>query len=70
MEGSISNSGSNEDFAVGCMLSIKTTLGDEFDGQVITFDRPSNILVLHILLSQLSFISHSVFPFSRMLRMG
>ncbi|CAI0386092.1 unnamed protein product [Linum tenue] len=26
------------------MLSIKTTLGDEFDGQVITFDRPSNIL--------------------------
>ncbi|CAI0386445.1 unnamed protein product [Linum tenue] len=52
------------------MLSIKTTLGDEFDGQVITFDRPSNILVLHILLSQLSFISHSVFSFSRMLRMG
>ncbi|CAI0386444.1 unnamed protein product [Linum tenue] len=46
MEGSISNSSSNEDFAVGCMLSIKTTLGDEFDGQVITFDRPSNILVL------------------------
>lgn len=45
MEGS--NSG--EDFAVGCLLSIKTTLGDEFDGQVITFDRPSNILVLHIL---------------------
>ncbi|OAY61541.1 protein LSM12 homolog [Manihot esculenta] len=42
MEGS--NSG--EDFAVGCLLSIKTTLGDEFDGQVITFDRPSNILVL------------------------
>ncbi|CAL1357201.1 unnamed protein product [Linum trigynum] len=65
MEGSISNSSSNEDFAVGCMLSIKTTLGDEFDGQVITFDRPSNILVLHILFSQLSFISHSVFPFSQ-----
>ncbi|XP_065860977.1 uncharacterized protein [Euphorbia lathyris] len=36
----------SEDFAVGCLLSIKTTLGDEFQGQVITFDRPSNILVL------------------------
>lgn len=39
--------GSNpEDLAVGCLLSIKTTLGDEFEAQVITFDRPSNILVL------------------------
>ncbi|XP_019157919.1 PREDICTED: protein LSM12 homolog [Ipomoea nil] len=37
---------SNEDFAVGCILSIKTTFGEEFEGQVITFDRPSNILVL------------------------
>ncbi|CAN1311089.1 Protein LSM12 homolog A [Linum perenne] len=35
---------SSEDFAVGCLLSIKTTLGEEFEGQVITFDRPSNIL--------------------------
>ncbi|XP_047321937.1 protein LSM12 homolog [Impatiens glandulifera] len=35
-----------EEFAVGCILSIKTTLGDEFEGQVIAFDRPSNILVL------------------------
>ncbi|CAN1311088.1 hypothetical protein LINPERPRIM_LOCUS28292 [Linum perenne] len=42
---------SSEDFAVGCLLSIKTTLGEEFEGQVITFDRPSNILVLHILLN-------------------
>ncbi|KAK4836647.1 hypothetical protein QYF36_025714 [Acer negundo] len=40
-----------EDLAVGCLLSIKTTLGDEFEGQIITFDRFSNILVLHILLS-------------------
>ncbi|KAJ6768919.1 hypothetical protein OIU74_022562 [Salix koriyanagi] len=40
-------SSSNEDFAVGCLLSIKTTLGEEFDGQVMTFDRPSNVLVLH-----------------------
>lgn len=38
-----------DEFAVGCILSIKTTLGDEFDAQVIAFDRPSNILVLHIL---------------------
>ncbi|KAJ6429986.1 hypothetical protein OIU84_021406 [Salix udensis] len=45
----ISSSSSNEDFAVGCLLSIKTTLGEEFDGQVMTFDRPSNVLVLHIL---------------------
>ncbi|KAL3511251.1 hypothetical protein ACH5RR_030652 [Cinchona calisaya] len=30
---------SNEDFAVGCMLSIKTTLGEEFQGQILTFDR-------------------------------
>lgn len=39
--------GSNpEDLAVGCLLSIRTTLGDEFEAQVITFDRSSNILVL------------------------
>ncbi|XP_052185551.1 uncharacterized protein LOC127797078 isoform X2 [Diospyros lotus] len=38
--------GGGEDFAVGCILSIKTTLGDEFDGQVITFDPLSNMLVL------------------------
>ncbi|XP_018813301.1 protein LSM12 homolog [Juglans regia] len=36
----------SEDFAVGCLLSIKTTLGDDFEAQVITFDRHSNILVL------------------------
>ncbi|KAF3431317.1 hypothetical protein FNV43_RR26048 [Rhamnella rubrinervis] len=48
--------GSNvEDLAVGCFLSIKTTLGDEFQAQVITFDRPSNILVLHILSSTIQF---------------
>ncbi|PPD74381.1 hypothetical protein GOBAR_DD28694 [Gossypium barbadense] len=27
-----------EEFAVGCFLSIKTTLGDEFEGQIISFD--------------------------------
>ncbi|XP_009798322.1 uncharacterized protein LOC107764607 [Nicotiana tabacum] len=36
----------NEEFAVGCILSIKTSLGDEFEAQVIAFDKPSNILVL------------------------
>ncbi|KAI4382587.1 hypothetical protein MLD38_008533 [Melastoma candidum] len=38
-----------EEFAIGCFLSIKTTFGDEFKGQVVAFDRPSNFLVLHIL---------------------
>lgn len=39
--------GSNpEDLAVGCLLSVKTTLGDEFEAQVIAFDRSSNVLVL------------------------
>ncbi|KAK9935542.1 hypothetical protein M0R45_022642 [Rubus argutus] len=43
--------GSNaaEELAVGCFVSIKTTLGDDFQGQVITYDRPSNIVILHIL---------------------
>lgn len=39
-------SSGGDEFAVGCLLSIKTTLGDEFEGQVITYDRPSNIVVL------------------------
>lgn len=49
-----------EDFAVGCLLSIKTTLGDEFDAQLITFDRHSNILVLHILSSTYFFLSNPI----------
>ncbi|KAI3818159.1 hypothetical protein L1987_11962 [Smallanthus sonchifolius] len=36
---------SGDEFAVGCLLSIKTTFGDEFEGQIITYDRPSNIVV-------------------------
>ncbi|XVF02398.1 hypothetical protein REPUB_Repub04eG0172300 [Reevesia pubescens] len=36
----------SEEFAVGCLLSIKTTLGDEFEGQIISFDPVANILVL------------------------
>jgi hypothetical protein len=35
-----------DEFAVGCFLSIRTTLGDEFEGQVMTFDRETNYLVL------------------------
>ncbi|XP_050133005.1 uncharacterized protein LOC126609029 [Malus sylvestris] len=39
--------GSNaEEFAIGSFVKIKTTLSDEFQGQVITFDRPSNIVVI------------------------
>ncbi|KAJ3694934.1 hypothetical protein LUZ60_000311 [Juncus effusus] len=35
-----------EDFAVGCILSLHTTLGEDVEGQIIAFDRPSNILKL------------------------
>jgi hypothetical protein len=38
-----------EEFAVGCILSLRTTLGDDVEGQIIAFDRPSNLLVIHIL---------------------
>ncbi|MCO5560437.1 hypothetical protein L7F22_014052 [Adiantum nelumboides] len=34
------------DFVVGCRLAIKTTLGDYLEGQVLTLDKPSNLLVL------------------------
>ncbi|PRQ30947.1 putative Anticodon-binding domain-containing protein [Rosa chinensis] len=40
------NAAAAEELAVGCFVSIKTTLGDDFQGQVITFDCPSNILIL------------------------
>ncbi|KAF3329151.1 Protein LSM12 [Carex littledalei] len=33
-----------EDFAVGCILSLRTTLGDEVEGQIIAFDRLTNLL--------------------------
>jgi hypothetical protein len=36
----------NGDFDVRCRLNIKTTLGDEFEDEVIKFDKPSNIVVL------------------------
>jgi hypothetical protein len=34
------------DFAVRCRLNIKTTMGDEFEAEVIKFYEPSNIVVL------------------------
>ncbi|KAK1619397.1 hypothetical protein QYE76_024914 [Lolium multiflorum] len=33
-----------EEFAVGVVISAKTTLGEEFEGQIVSFDRPSNLL--------------------------
>ncbi|CAN6550670.1 unnamed protein product [Malus baccata var. baccata] len=41
MDGSVT-----EKLAIGCLVSVKTTLSDDFQGQVITFDRPSNIVVI------------------------
>ncbi|KAM2064816.1 hypothetical protein ACFX16_028170 [Malus domestica] len=39
--------GSNmEELAIRGFVSIKTMLSDEFQGQVITFDCPSNIIVI------------------------
>lgn len=34
------------EFVAGSRLSIKTTLGDHLEGQVLTYDKPSNLLVL------------------------
>eukprot|EP00250_Pteridium_aquilinum_P008391 c17909_g1_i1 orf=494-1036(-) len=34
------------EFVVGYRFAIKTTLGDYLEGQVLTFDKPSNLLVL------------------------
>ncbi|KAJ1696125.1 hypothetical protein LUZ63_004637 [Rhynchospora breviuscula] len=33
-----------EELAVGCMVSLRTTLGDDVQGQIIAFDRLSNLL--------------------------
>ncbi|KAI0518995.1 hypothetical protein KFK09_006434 [Dendrobium nobile] len=32
-----------EELGVGCFFSFRTTLGEEFEGQIITYDRPTNI---------------------------
>jgi hypothetical protein len=55
-----------EEFAVGVVISAKTTLGDEFEGQIVSFDRPSNLLVIHILCSHRKSPSHlhALFCFS------
>jgi hypothetical protein len=36
----------NGDFAVRCRLNIKTTMGDEFEAEVIKFYKSSTIVVL------------------------
>ncbi|CAN6239468.1 unnamed protein product, partial [Urochloa humidicola] len=46
-----------EEFAIGVVISAKTTLGEEFEGQIVAFDRPSNLLVIHILLESLAFLA-------------
>nr|CAB3451051.1 unnamed protein product [Digitaria exilis] len=43
-----------EEFAIGVVISAKTTLGEEFEGQIVAFDRPSKLLVIHILLKSLT----------------
>ncbi|KAG8059484.1 hypothetical protein GUJ93_ZPchr0002g24779 [Zizania palustris] len=35
-----------EEFAIGVLISVKSTLGDEFEGQIVSFDRSTNILVI------------------------
>lgn len=57
---SMESSSYADESAVGCFLSVKTTLGDEFEGQVITYDRASNILVLHILFCSPHFDLNSI----------
>ncbi|KAJ6833845.1 uncharacterized protein M6B38_339110 [Iris pallida] len=38
-----------EDSAVGYFISVTTIFGEEIRGQIITYDRQSNLLVIHIL---------------------
>ena len=38
--------GGGEEFAIGVLISVKTTLGEEFEGQIVSFDRPTNLLVI------------------------
>ncbi|KAJ4756874.1 hypothetical protein LUZ62_091279 [Rhynchospora pubera] len=35
-----------EELAVGCIVALRTTLGDDVQGQIIAFDRLSNLLVI------------------------
>lgn len=63
-----------EEFAIGVVISAKTTLGEEFEGQIVSFDRPSNLLVIHILLKSLPQLSlhapYFVYPAACMLAYG
>uniref|UniRef100_A0A0D9VKW0 AD domain-containing protein n=1 Tax=Leersia perrieri TaxID=77586 RepID=A0A0D9VKW0_9ORYZ len=36
--------GGGDEFAIGVLISVKTTLGEEFEGQIVSFDRPTNLL--------------------------
>ena len=47
MEGAGGSAG--REFAEGCKLQIKTTLGEDIEGHVLTYDKALNIVVLHIL---------------------
>lgn len=42
--------GSGREYVEGCKLAIKTTLGDDIEGHVLTYDKNTNIVVIHILL--------------------
>ncbi|KAK8956086.1 hypothetical protein KSP40_PGU005155 [Platanthera guangdongensis] len=35
-----------EELGVGYFFSFRTTLGEEFEGQIITYDRPTNIVII------------------------
>jgi hypothetical protein len=53
-----------EEFAIGVVLSAKTTLGEEFEGQIVAFDRPSNLLVIHILPKSLMLVTRISMSFT------
>ncbi|KAH9304349.1 hypothetical protein KI387_008753, partial [Taxus chinensis] len=41
-------SASNSEFVIGWRVSIRTTLGEDLEGQIITYDKGSNIVVLQM----------------------
>uniref|UniRef100_A0A0D9VKW1 AD domain-containing protein n=1 Tax=Leersia perrieri TaxID=77586 RepID=A0A0D9VKW1_9ORYZ len=51
--------GGGDEFAIGVLISVKTTLGEEFEGQIVSFDRPTNLLVIHILSNPLLLLGSS-----------
>jgi protein LSM12 len=46
------------------VISAKTTLGEEFEGQIVAFDRPSNLLVIHILRKSLMLVTRISLSFT------